>query len=69
MDKWEKLTGRQLNPVRVYRPISESKAFRTHSRPKADCANNANLDEINLDKFTTTPLLQFMPCSASRACV
>lgn len=40
MDKWEHLTGEVLNPIRVYRPLFESRAFRTHVRPRKEDTDN-----------------------------
>ncbi|QKX54099.1 uncharacterized protein TRUGW13939_01182 [Talaromyces rugulosus] len=55
MDKWERLTGENLNPIRVYRPFSESKAFKTHGRSRKEHTENEGA-EIDSDEFTSAEI-------------
>jgi DNA polymerase III delta prime subunit len=55
MDKWERLTGENLNPIRVYRPFSERKAFKTHGRPGEEHIEDEGA-EIDSDKLTSAEI-------------
>ncbi|KAH8426479.1 uncharacterized protein LDX57_004214 [Aspergillus melleus] len=54
MDKWVERTGVNLNPVRVYRPLSEARAFRVHGVTAGD-ENSMEVDTEELTVGEVTP--------------
>ncbi|PIG88248.1 hypothetical protein AARAC_005938 [Aspergillus arachidicola] len=52
MDKWAEVTGSNLHPLRLYRPVSEARAFRADGRPRSEQANGETAFGVDTEKFS-----------------
>lgn len=69
VDKWERLTGEALNPIRVYRPVFESNAFNIHGRSAAENTEDDGAED-NSDEFTSAGIpLEDLSSSQDENCV